>query len=258
MIKVVDGCFAYPKGEQILDHICFELEDGKIMTILGQNGIGKTTLIKCLTGILKWTDGYTMIDGEKISNIRDIKGLGYVPQAHPLSFSYTVRQIILMGRTRYVGTFSVPSVKDREAVDQAMEETGIKDLADRSCNQLSGGQLQMALIARALVANPKIMILDEPESHLDFKNQFLILKLIEKLAMEKHISCIINTHFPEHALMMSDKTLLLGKHKYLYGDTEDMIEETNIADYFQIKSRIVEVKDGETRHKAFVVLDTIS
>lgn len=120
MIKVVDGCFAYPKGSQILDHICFELDDGKIMTILGQNGIGKTTLIKCLTGILKWTDGYTMIDGKKIHNIREINGLGYVPQAHPLSFSYTVRQIITMGRTRYVGTFSVPSAKDREAVEHAL------------------------------------------------------------------------------------------------------------------------------------------
>lgn len=257
MIKVVDGCFAYPKSSQILDHICFELDDGKIMTILGQNGIGKTTLIKCLTGILKWTDGYTMIDEKKIHNIREINGLGYVPQAHPLSFSYTVRQIITMGRTRYVGTFSVPSAKDREAVEQAMEETGISDLADRSCNQLSGGQLQMALIARALAGNPKIMILDEPESHLDFKNQFLILKLIERLADEKNISCIINTHFPEHALMMSDKTLLLGDQNYLFGNTEDMVEEEHIAEYFQIRSKIAEVKDGENSRKVFVVLDTL-
>ena len=205
--------------------------------------------------IMMKTDGYTMIDGKKIHNIREINGLGYVPQAHPLSFSYTVRQIITMGRTRYVGTFSVPSAKDREAVEQAMEETGISDLADRSCNQLSGGQMQMALIARALAGNPKIMILDEPESHLDFKNQFLILKLIERLADEKNISCIINTHFPEHALMMSDKTLLLGDQKYLFGNTEDMVEEEHIAEYFQIRSKIAEVKDGENSRKAFVVLD---
>lgn len=257
MIQVVDGCFSYPKGPQILDHICFELGEGQIMTILGQNGIGKTTLIKCLTGIYKWTAGYTMIDGKKIRNIREISGLGYVPQAHPLSFSYTVRQIILMGRTRFVKTFSVPSAKDKEAVEWAMEETGIKDLADRSCNQLSGGQLQMALIARALVGNPKIMILDEPESHLDFKNQYLVLRMIEKLAREKKISCIINTHFPEHALMLSDRTLMLGKEKYLFGDTDEIIKADNIAEFFHIKAKILDVEEDSKNHKAFVVLDTV-
>ena len=257
MIQVVDGCFAYPKGPQILDHVCFELGEGRIMTILGQNGIGKTTLIKCLTGIYKWTDGYTMIDGKRIHNIREISGLGYVPQAHPLSFSYTGRQIILMGRTRFVKTFSVPSAKDKEAVEQAMEETGIQDLADRCCNQLSGGQLQMALIARALVGNPKIMILDEPESHLDFKNQYLVLQMIEKLAREKQISCIINTHFPEHALMISDQTLMLGKGRYRFGDTDEIIKEENIAEFFHIKAKIVEVEEASRKHRAFVVLDTI-
>lgn len=258
MIKVVNGCFGYPKSPQILNHLNFALDEGKIMTILGQNGIGKTTLIKCLTGVLKWTDGYTMIDDKKINTVRDVKGLGYVPQAHPMAFSYTVRQVIMMGRARYIGTFSVPSAKDKQAVEEAMAEVGVQELADRCCNQLSGGQLQLALIARALVGNPRIMILDEPESHLDFKNQFMILKLIERLAREKKISCIINTHFPEHALMISDQTLLLGKNKYAFGATQDMIAEDNIEEFFHIKSKILDVPDYQGKRKAFVVLDTIS
>lgn len=257
MIKVVNGCFGYPKGPQILNHIHFELGEGKIMTILGQNGIGKTTLIKCLTGVLKWTDGYTMIDDKKISTVRDIKGLGYVPQAHPMAFSYTVRQVVMMGRARYIKAFSVPSAIDKQAAEEAMKEVGIRELADCCCNQLSGGQLQLALIARALAGNPRIMILDEPESHLDFKNQFMILKLIERLVKEKKISCIINTHFPEHALMISDQTLLLGKDQYAFGATQEMIVENNIAKFFQIKSKILDIPESDGKRKAFVVMDTM-
>ena len=257
MIKVVNGCFGYPKSPQILSHLNFELEEEKIMTILGQNGIGKTTLIKCLTGVLRWTDGYTLIDNKKIGTVRDVKGLGYVPQAHPMAFSYTVRQVVMMGRARYIRSFSVPSAADWQAVEEAMREVGIQDLADKCCNQLSGGQLQLALIARALVGNPKIIILDEPESHLDFKNQFMILKLIESLAREKKISCIINTHFPEHALMISDQTLLLGRDQYAFGPTQEMIAESSISKFFQIKSKILDVPESNGKRKAFVVLEAI-
>jgi iron complex transport system ATP-binding protein len=257
MIKVENGCFAYPKGPQILDQISFELNDGEIMTVLGQNGIGKTTLIKCLAGILRWTDGETLVDGKKIEKVKDIKGFGYVPQAHPMSFAYTVKQIVLMGRASEIGMFSVPSAKDRELADEAMEEVGIADLSERCCSQLSGGQLQLVFIARALASNPRFMILDEPESHLDFKNQFLVLRLIERLAREKGISCVINTHFPEHALVISDKTLLLGKKRFCFGDTVDMVSEKRIAEFFQIRSKIISIHDGLKEHKAFIVLDTL-
>jgi iron complex transport system ATP-binding protein len=257
MLEVQKGCFAYPKSQEILSDITFSLGEGKIMTVLGQNGIGKTTLLKCITGILKWTSGAAFLNGNEIKETKDFKGLGYVPQAHPMSFSYSVRQIVTMGRSRSIHLLSVPSAMDKEMVEQAMEEVGIADLADRSCNALSGGQLQLAFIARALVSEPKIMILDEPESHLDFKNQFMILRLIERLSKEKNISCIINTHFPEHAMMISDQTLMLGKGKYLFGKASDVIRESIIEEFFQIKASIIEVPGASDGRKAFVVMDTI-
>lgn len=255
MLEVKNGSFAYPGEKELFRQVSFTLQDGEIMTILGQNGIGKTTLLKCVTGIYKWTDGGAFLNGRPVSSVEDLKGLGYVPQAHPLSFSYSIREIVTMGRARYIRAYAVPSKRDRELAEQAMEEVGIADLADRSCTSLSGGQLQLAFIARALAGNPEIMILDEPESHLDFKNQFLILQLIERLSREKGISCLINTHFPEHALQISDCTLLMGRNRYLFGQTGEVITEKSVEEFFGIRCAIQDVPYEKGKRKSFVVLD---
>lgn len=155
-------------------------------------------MLKCLTSILKWERGQTFINGRSLSSNKSLSEIGYVPQVHNLSFPYTVRELVTMGRARYIGLFSLPSREDRKKVDEVLEEFGLEQLKDTPCTQLSGGQLQLIYIARALAADPKVLILDEPESHLDFKNQLMILKLIKKLAREKDLACIFNTHYPEH------------------------------------------------------------
>ena len=256
MIEVKNASFGY-NNNIILDDISFSLGNNEIMTILGENGIGKTTLLKCILGILKWKSGCTYFEDKKIKDIKNIKTIGYVPQAHSMSFSYTVREIITMGRAKYVGIFGIPSKVDKEKVDKAMKEVGIEYIADKPCNQLSGGQLQLAFIARALVCDPKLIILDEPESHLDFKNQFNLLKLIEKLVRNNEMSAIINTHYPEHALRISDKSLLFGKNKYIFGKTDEVLDEENIKEYFKVKSKIIDLQDYSSKAKAFVILDSI-
>lgn len=172
MIAVDKGCFGYRKDELILNDISFSLDTGKVMAILGPNGIGKTTFLKCLIGILKWDSGQTLLDGRALSSPLECKKIGYVPQAHPVAFSYSVQELVMMGRAKYVSMFAVPSSNDRRKAQKAMEDVGISDIALKSCNQLSGGQLQLAFIARALAGEPEVLIMDEPESHLDFKNQF--------------------------------------------------------------------------------------
>lgn len=253
MITVEKGCFGYKKNELILQDITFSLESGRVMSILGPNGIGKTTLLKCLMGIFKWDSGRTILDGKVLNSTLDSKKIGYVPQAHPVAFSYSVQELVTMGRAKYVRMFGVPSREDKNQAMMAMKEVGIADIALKSCNQLSGGQLQLAFIARALAAEPEVLIMDEPESHLDFKNQFLILNLIEKLVKEKGISCILNTHYPEHALRISDKTLLMGAQKYLFGNTEEIITQEHMREFFGIDSRIIDLEDGLYRSKAFVI-----
>ena len=257
ILEVKHGYFGYTKDNDILRDISFVLGEQEIMTILGPNGIGKTTMLKCMTGILQWTQGQTLINGTSMENSREAQKhypIGYVPQAHSLSFPYTVREVVTMGRARHIGVCSVPSRHDRETVDKAMDQVGIGSIQDKPCTQLSGGQLQLVFIARALASEPKVLVLDEPESHLDFKNQFMMLHLIKTLVKERGISCIMNTHYPEHALRLSDTTLLLGKNSYLFGRTQEIITEQRVKEYFDIEAKILSVPYRDESIKAFVVL----
>ncbi len=160
-----------------------------------------------------------------------------------------------MGRVRHMGMLSIPSRKDREIAEEVLADLGIADLAGRSASQLSGGQLQLVYIARALSGEPDVLIMDEPESHLDFKNQHSILNLVQSLVEKKGVSCIINTHYPDHALRISDKTLFLGKNRSVFGDTRDVISESNIRSFFDVDARILHHEEGGREYTAFVVID---
>ncbi len=244
-----DSCRAI-MGREIPD---FVLNEQKILTVLGQNGIGKTTLLKCVMGILPWKGGGTYLDGKKLEHPRKFKEIGYVLQAHPLSFSYTVRELVEMGRAKYIPPFAQPSRLDREKTEEAMELAHVEAFAERKCTELSGGQLQLAFVARALAGEPKILILDEPESHLDFKNQYLVLDMIQRLVEEQRISCMINTHFPEHALQISDDTLMMGMGKHCFGPTEEVLTEENVRAFFQVKAKILDLGEENQHRKAFVI-----
>jgi len=255
-LEIEHGQYTYPGTRQpVLNDISFQLEDRSIVTILGKNGIGKTTLIKCLSGVLKWEKGRTLYHGKVCSSSKDMPGVAFVPQAHPLAYAYKVRDMVLMGRVRHMGLLSIPSRKDREITDETLEELGIADLAERTTSQLSGGQLQLVFVARALASGPDVLVMDEPESHLDFKNQHAILRLVRELVDKKGLSCIINTHYPDHALRISDKTLLLGKEKSMFGITPEVISEENIREYFDVEARIAQYRENGKEYAAFVVID---
>ena len=243
MLEVKNGDFAYAREVALLEDISFNIGKGEILTILGPNGVGKTTLLKCATSLLKWERGTTFIDSIPLDELKTNevwKKIGYVPQFGGGVFSYTVLDMVLMGRAPYLGIFSLPSEHDIKIARESLEMVGISHLEKKSCMEISGGEKQLVMIARALTSEPKIMILDEPESHLDFKNQLLILEILKKIAREKGISCIINTHFPSHALQLSDKTLMLGKgKKFIFGKTREVITETNLRDYFGVNVKIV-------------------
>lgn len=257
ILEIKKGNFYYSKEEQILKNIDLKVEHGEIFTILGQNGVGKTTLLKCLNGILKWSSGEMFLDNKKIHSIKQLKEIGYVPQSYQLSFPYSVRELTLMGRARYLKIFSTPTKKDYLMVEKILEYLGISNLIDKKCSELSGGQLQMVLIARALVGEPKILILDEPESHLDFKNQAIILKLIQKLSKQDGISCIFNTHYPEYALKISDRSMIMGKDSYIIGKTAEVINNETMKRYFGIETKIVDTVIKNEIYKSVVMIDNI-
>lgn len=254
IIEVKNGYYTYHnEKEPTLKDISFRLEDNQIMTILGKNGIGKTTLLKCMSGIYKWDSGETLINGLPYKSKKDIKSIAFVPQAHPLSYPYTVRDTVIMGRVKYMGALSIPNKKDKELAEYMLEVVGMQDYLDRAVTQLSGGQLQMVFIARALASEPELLVMDEPESHLDFKNQYKVIDLVENLKREHNISSIINTHYPDHALRISDRVLMLGADSYEYGSADKVITEENIAKYFGVDTEISRVdRDGKS-YESFIV-----
>lgn len=246
-LRVQKACFAYEKEKFIFRDIDFMVSSGEILCILGQNGIGKTTLLKCIAGIHKLQSGDISFSQDEGLNIKKnlIKYIGYVQQMHQPMFSYTVEDMVLMGKAKNIGVFSAPKKKYYDEVYEILKQFDLFEKAKTPCNFLSGGQLQLVYIARALAADPKILILDEPESHLDYKNQKMILKFISRLIREKNLIGIINTHYPEHALHYSDKVLFLGKEKSQFGDSS-LINEQILYEYFDTKSKIIEVEyEGE-------------
>lgn len=254
-LNVERGAFYYRQQEPLFRDLSFSISQGEILTILGPNGVGKTTLIKCIMGMRKWVEGRALYNGSPLVSIEKVRGISFVPQAHSTTFDFMVEQMVSLGCARDISLFSTPSPRTNQRVEQAMETVGIAHLAKRLCSQLSGGQLQLVYIARALVSEPELVIMDEPESHLDFKNQFMILHLIERLNREAHMSFIINTHYPDHACRISHKSLLLGGDVYAFGDTSDIVSEENIESFFQVSAKIFQVPGVTRPAPAFVIVD---
>ena len=196
------------------DALSFTHTDGAILSILGPNGVGKTTLLKTLLGLIPALGGSIHYNEKPLSDWtpREFwQKVGYVPQAKSVQgASITLEEMVVLGRSPRMGLFAQPSRKDWAAVERALATVGMNDFASRSLHALSGGQLQLGLIARALVNDPEWIILDEPESHLDFKNQERVLSVIHSLKTEG-LGAIFNTHFPHHAIELADQAILMGE-----------------------------------------------
>ncbi|MFB0972513.1 MAG: ABC transporter ATP-binding protein [Neofamilia sp.] len=260
ILNVVNGSFGYGNGRNLLNNINFSVDSGEVLTVLGPNGVGKTTMLKCSIGLLEWNKGDTFL---KEKNIKEIspkslyKEISYVPQAKYLAFSYSIENLVLMGRSTHIGLFSKPKARDIEIAHDALNELGIYHLKDKNCNAISGGELQLALISRSLAQEAKILVLDEPESNLDFKNQLLILNTIRKLA-DNGKTCIFNTHYPEHALNIGDKALILGRDSQpVFGNVKDVIVEENLENVFSVNVDIKENYAGSRPYTTVTALDII-
>lgn len=259
-LEVVDGTFSYGH-KKILKDISFSIDSGEILTVLGQNGIGKTTLLRCTMGLLHWRKGTTLMDGKDIKDYKETevwKRIGYVPQAKNSISSCTVLEMVLLGRSPHLGFFQQPGKEDLEEAEKALRFVGMDKIRNSKCNRISGGELQMVLIARALCSHPELLILDEPESNLDFRNQLLVLDTITRLARENGIAAIVNTHYPVHALKISNKTLILNDDSTsIYGFSSDMITEESLSSAFHVDVRIGENIYDEKRYSSVIPIRII-
>lgn len=261
IFSVENGQFGYGE-KKILQGVSFSLNSGEVMSVLGPNGVGKTTLLKCMMGMLPWQQGRTQIDGKSLNQMKaaDIwKRIAYVPQSKGTALSYTAREMVLMGRSARLGLFAQPTKEDYLAAEEAMEQVGIKRLADKQCSCMSGGELQMVLIARALSAKPQMLVLDEPESNLDFKNQLIVLETIQKLSKEQGIAAIVNTHYPAHALKIADKALLLSySGNCQFGEVTDIVNEKNMKNAFSVEVKIVDFHYNDQNHKGVIPISILA
>lgn len=214
---------AYRPGHWVFRHYSAQITKGSIFAVLGPNGCGKTTLLKVLLGALKPSEGAVTVLGQT----------AFVPQIFQVSFDYTALDMVLMGRTRKIGLFAQPSRKDEEAAVAALDRFGIADLATRPFHELSGGQRQLVIFARALVAEADLLILDEPTSALDLKNQALILEWIGKLSRRDGLTVIFTTHHPHHALATADNVLLMtGPDQCIFGPAEEALSDSNLTSLY--------------------------
>ena len=256
MLTVENGSFAYKKGPVLFESVSFTVNGGELLAVLGPNGAGKTTLLKCIMGLNKWRTGRSMIDGRDIASLPERKlwsSIAYVPQARSASPAYTALETVLIGRSSRIGVFSSPKQADIDKAEEVLGLLGVTSLRDKLCSQMSGGELQMVLIARALAAEPGILILDEPESNLDFKNQLIVLDALSNLA-SRGIACVFNTHYPEHALQRADKALLLHGDETLYGSTASVVTERNIERAFGVKALIGSFETDDSEYKNVIPL----
>lgn len=190
----------------------FALGPGEVLCLLGANGSGKTTLLRTLLGLLPPLAGEVRVRGQSVAawpRAAFARHVGYVPQAHAGLFPFTVEDVVLMGCAARVGRFSAPGAQDRQLARQCLQAMGIAHLRASSYTAISGGERQLALIARALAQQPALLVMDEPTASLDFGNQIRVLEHVERLRGEG-MSVLMTTHQPEHALRVADRVALLG------------------------------------------------
>ncbi|MFB0920869.1 MAG: ABC transporter ATP-binding protein, partial [Oscillospiraceae bacterium] len=219
--------FSYPSLERkVLDGVSLEISEGEVLSILGRNGSGKSTLLNCMLGTLKPQSGEIKLSGKclKVMSEREIASIvGFVPQNHVPAFGYTVFDFVQMGCASRIGLFSHPGKKERDDTTSVLSEIGILRLADRPYTELSGGEIQQAVIARAIVSRPRIVLFDEPTAHLDFGNQLRVLRLIKSLS-EKGFAVVITTHNPDHAILLGGRAAILDRGGHLIsGKADDII-----------------------------------
>ena len=217
------------------------------MCLLGANGSGKTTLFKAVLGLLRLTGGRILVDGADTASWpprRLARTLAYVPQAHTPPFPFAVKDVVLMARTAHLGLFGSPSRRDAAIAEDALDALGISHLAHSRYTEISGGERQLVLIARALAQQSEFLIMDEPTSNLDFGNQVRVLRRVKALA-RRGLGLLMTTHFPDHAFLCASRVALLKAGRLLaMGRPEEVLTKRHLEGAYGVSLRIVEVDAG--------------
>lgn len=248
-IEIQDLSFAYGK-HQILNNINVSIPDGSLVNVLGPNGVGKSTLFRCILSLNKTYTGTILVNGKNLRdlNIRErAQEISYIPQTHSPIYNYEVIDVVIMSTGGSVGLLSTPTKRHRKIALDALEKVGIAHLAERTYTQISGGEQQLVLIARAIAQGSKTIIMDEPTSALDYGNTVRVLSCVRQLAREG-LSIVQSTHQPDQAFLYSDKTLVLHQGTvHAFGDPKSVITQELISTIYNVDVEVNSLYNDKVR-----------
>jgi ABC transporter, ATP-binding protein len=229
----------------VLNDVNLSVNKGEILCVLGKNGSGKTTLFKTLLGLLPKLSGEILLDDQPFDFSKkqeNAKKIAYIPQARKIDFSFTAFEVVLFGRTPHLSYFGFPSKKDKEIATETMAQIGILSLKDKVFSQMSGGEQQLTIIARALTQEPEYIVMDEPTSALDFGNQIKVIQQIKSL-QNKHIGIVLSTHNPDHVFLCNSKVAVVKDGRLaVTGTPEEVMSETLLKSLYDIDMKIIDIE----------------
>lgn len=245
-IAVRNLSFAYCT-RTVLTDVSFSANEGTLTSVLGPNGVGKTTLFRCILGLQRHYGGMIFVDGDdagKLSPRELAHRIAYIPQIHTQTFGYTVLDMVLMGTSHTISNLSLPGKRQVKTALDAMERLGIAHLSKKNFTHLSGGEQQLVLIARALAQRAKTLLMDEPTASLDYGNQAHVLSVVRALAREGY-TVVLSTHNPQHALSYGDQALALcGGRVAAFGPPGAVLDAALIRQLYHMRVTLVETEAG--------------
>lgn len=257
LIEVKNASFAYVKDKHIFSQMSFSIKKGEILCIIGPNGCGKSTLIDCILGFNKLDSGEILIGDEPIDHLKArsyAQRVAYVPQSHKTTFAFSVLDVVTMGRTYAAQIFAPPGKEEQDIAKDALEQVGLFGFEDREYTKLSGGELQLVILARAIAQQSGVLIMDEPTAHLDFTHELNVMEIVAKLVREKKKSIIMATHFLNQAYYLENAgvdtrvALMNGPNFSHVGTPSDVLTTKNLEETFNIVTEIVSDGSGERKY----------
>ena len=251
VVKAEHVAFSYVPDHPVLKDVSFEVHAGEVLMILGANGCGKSTLMRTLIGDLKHYTGSIEIKGKsqrEYSNLEMARNVAMVFQDHNAPFPFSVIDVVKMARAPYLPIFGRPTKEDVRIAEEALEAVGMDHVAEEPYTNLSGGQRQMVLIARALAQQTDLILMDEPTSSLDYRNSAIVINAAARLASEQKKAVIMITHAPDQAFYYTSKAALMKDGRFFaYGPSEEVLTSESLSEVYNMRIRVLEAVDAETK-----------